>query len=421
MQLGRRDVVVGAGVAPLLWSRGGRAAKRPKIAAVCTAYFKYSHAQHIVGRFLDGYGWNGGYHHPEVDLVSLYVEQVGADDVSRERLARFPAVRSCQTINEALNLGSGKLAVDGVLLIGEHGKYPRNDRDQTMYPRYEHFMETVKVFKQSRRVVPVFLDKHLSWSWDKAKQMYDVSRSMRIPFQAGSSLPATSRIPSVEMLPGAKLREALCVGYGGVDSYDFHALETNQCMVERRKGGEPGVNWVEAYRGDKFWKAWEDGVWPSQLVYACLARSHTVTPARPGMGHMMPSPADVRRLCKDPYAYRYQHADGLVSSVLMLTGLVQDFNFAARIEGRKEPFSVQMYLPMPPARASLASSFSPLANNIEKMFLTGKPTDPIERTLLTTGLLAAGVESLHQGDKRITTPHLAIKYAAPRESTFWRT
>ncbi len=421
MRLARRDVFIGAGVAPIVWPRAGRAAKRPKIAAVCTVFFKHSHAQHIVGRFLDGYGWNGGNHHPAMDLVSLYVEQIGASDLSRKRLERFPAVRSCKTIAEALTLGGSKLAVDGVLLVGEHGDYPVNDRKQTMYPRYEHFMETVKVFKQSGRVVPVFLDKHLSWNWDKAKEMYDVAKAMRIPFQAGSSLPVTWRIPSVEMPPDAKVSEALCIAYGGPDSYDFHALETNQCMIERRKGGETGVKWVEAYRGEKFWKAWDDGLWPQDLVNACFSRSHTLAPARPGMGHMMPSPADLRRLCKDPYAYRSQHSDGLVSSVLMFSGLVEDFNFAARIDGRKDPFSLQMYLPMPPIRCSQASFFSPLVNNIETMFLSGKPTSPIERTLLTTGLTAAGVQSLSEGQKRIDTPHLGINYAAPRASNFWRT
>jgi len=63
---------------------------RPKIAAVATTYFKYSHAQHIVDRFLDGYGWNGAHHYPSMDLVSLYVDQVGTTDLSREREKRHP-------------------------------------------------------------------------------------------------------------------------------------------------------------------------------------------------------------------------------------------------------------------------------------------------------------------------------------------
>ena len=59
-----------------------------------------------------------------------------------------------------------------------------------------------------------------------------------------------------------------------------------------------------------------------------------------------------------------------------------------------------MYLPMPDGRTTLANFFSPLVNNMEKMFLTGKATYPVERTLLTTGLTAAGVESLYREQKR---------------------
>jgi len=62
------------GAAPLL-PRAQRRPARPKLAAVCTTYFKYSHAQHIVDRFLEGYGWNGTHHHPEMDLVSIYIDR----------------------------------------------------------------------------------------------------------------------------------------------------------------------------------------------------------------------------------------------------------------------------------------------------------------------------------------------------------
>ncbi len=172
---------------------------RPKIAAVVTVYRQYSHAQHIVDRFLEGYGWNGEHHHPAMDLVSLYVDQVGADDLSRERAARFPAMKIYPTIAEALTPGSSKLAVDGVVLVGEHGNYPRNEKGQTKYPRYEFFQQIVKVFRDSGRSVPVFNDKHLSWNWDWAKEMYDTSRSMGFALQAGSSLPVTWRTPSLEM------------------------------------------------------------------------------------------------------------------------------------------------------------------------------------------------------------------------------
>ncbi|MEK7752343.1 MAG: hypothetical protein AAB654_10540, partial [Acidobacteriota bacterium] len=101
-------------------------------------------------------------------------------------------------------------------------------------------------------------------------------------------------------------------------------------------------------------------------------------------------------------------------------GLVRDFNFSARLEGHSELFSTQMYLPMPDGRTTLANFFSPLVNNAEQMYLTGKPTYPVERTLLTTGLTAAGVESLFREQRRYDTPHLAIRYQPAKESTYWR-
>ncbi len=393
---------------------------RPKLAAVVTVYRKYSHAQHIVDRFLYGYGWHGTHHHPEMDLVSLYVDQIGDDDLSRSRAQRFPTMKMYPTIAEALTLGGSKLAVDGVVVVGEHGNYPRNEKGQTKYPRWEFFEQIVKVYKDSGRSVPMFNDKHLSWNWDWAKQMYDASREMGFAYMAGSSLPVTWRIPSVEMPLGWKIREALCVCYGGVDSYDFHGLETIQGMVERRRGGETGVKWLQAYRGDKFWDALKDGVWPRRLMDAALCRSHTLTPARAGFNDIFPNDDDMRRLVSDPVAYRYEHEDGLKCTLLLMGGLIKDFNFAADVEGMRGPFSTQMYLPMPDGRTTLASFFSPLVNNFEKMYLTGKATYPIERTLLTTGLTAAGMESLYRKQERFETQHLAVRYQPEKESTFER-
>jgi hypothetical protein len=400
------------------------AATRPKIAAVITIYQKFSHGQHIVDRFLEGYGWNGEHHHPAMDLISLYVDQRGTGqlgaDLTEDRAKRFPGMKVYPTIAEALTSGTGKLAVDGVVVVGEHGKYPRNEKGQTQYPRYEFMTQIFDVFRSSGKSVPVFNDKHLSWNWDHAKEIYDTSKKLGFPLMAGSSLPVTWRTPSLEMPAGATVREAMCVAYGGVDSYDFHALETIQCMVERRKGGETGVKWVQAYRGDNFWQAMKEGVWPRNLMEAALCRSHTLKPAREGFNNPFPSDQDMQRMVKDPVAYRYEHLDGMKSTMILLGGLVEDFNFAAQIDGRATPFSTQMYLPMPPARTSLANFFSPLVWGMEQMFLSGKPTYPVERTLLTTGLTAAGVESLFIGQKRYETPHLAIRYQPTKTSTFWR-
>jgi hypothetical protein len=120
---------------------------------------------------------------------------------------------------------------------------------------------------------------------------------------------------------------------------------------------------------------------------------------------------------KTPVAYRIEYRDGLRATMLLLNGLVDDMTFAARLKGSQEILSCLMYLP----HRDVCNFFSPLAHQAETLFLTGRSPRPIERTLLTTGLTAAGVESLWQGQKRIETPHLAVAYRVGDESTFWRT
>jgi hypothetical protein len=388
--------------------------------AIVTTEWRYgSHAWHMGERFLVGYPVGGKWRQPDFDVVSAYVDQRPEGDLSRRRAEEF-GFTIYPTIAAALRCGGKQLAVDAVLIIGEHGDYPTNELGQKLYPRYEFFKQVVDVFRRDGRTAPVFNDKHLSWKWEWAKEMVDAARELKFPFLAGSSLPVTWRMPSIDMPYGAEVEEALCVAIGGVDSYDFHALETIQCMVERRRGGETGVVALQALRGDAAWKAagagsWGGGGWDARLFQACLARSHTL--AQPEtFSHRYPSAAQMREWVKDPVAYRFEYADGLKATMLLLNGLVGDFTFATRLKDRSEPLSTLFYLPPNPNVVYSAA----LMSCVERMFLTGKAMYPVERTLLTTGLVAAGARSLAAGGKRLETPHLSIRYEAPRESTFWQ-
>jgi hypothetical protein len=371
-------------------------------------------------RFLVGYPMNGRWHRPGLDVVSLYVDQRPRNDLSQKRAEEF-GFKIYPTIAEALRCGGDRLAVDAVLVIGEHGNYPRNDIGQRMYPRYQFFQQVVEVFKKDGRAVPVFNDKHLSWNWEWAREMVETARRLGFPFLAGSSLPVTWRMPAVDMPYGAEVEEVLCLGIGMVDSYDFHALEMIQCMAERRRGGESGVAALQALRGEAVWKAqdagpWGSGGWDPELFEACLCRSQTLAQA-PTFGQRHPTQKQMREWVKNPVAYRFEYRDGLKATMLLMNGLVGDFTFAARLKGRAEALSTLFYLPPNPNVEYSAI----LMSRVEEMFLTGKVPYPVERTLLTTGLVAAGMQSLAAGQKRLETPHLAIRYQAPRESTFCRT
>ena len=259
--------------------------------------------------------------------------------------------------------------------------------------------------------MPVFNDKHLSWNWEWAKSMVDTAKTLGFPLMAGSSLPITWRLPAVDVPWGAPVSEAVCVGFGGLDSYDFHGLETIQCMVERRNGGETGVVAVEALRGEPVWKALAAGSWDAggcdlELFEACLCRSFTLSSGRPGYGNALPERDQLPARVSRPVLYRVEYADGLKTTLLTLTGLVRDFTVALRIKGESEPLSTQMYLPGFAETQTLPDFFNPLAHHIESMFTTGKAPYPVERTLLTTGVLAAAIDSHAHGPE-------ANRYARP--------
>ncbi|MFN9375273.1 MAG: hypothetical protein ACK6D3_25645 [Planctomycetaceae bacterium] len=407
--------LAGMGTAPLL----AQPQKKLRLAVVTTEWRYRSHAWHMAERFLVGYPRQGSWHRPPLDVVSAYVDQFPEGDLSRGRSEefKFPIYPS---VAEALRCGGDRLAVDAVLVIGEHGRYPRSEYGQTKYPRYELFKAVTDVFRKDGRSVPVFNDKHLSWKWAWAKEMVDISKELNFAFTAGSSLPVTYRMPDVDLPYGAEVDEVLGVSIGSIDSYDFHCLEMMQCLVERRKGGETGVVALQALRGDAVWKAmeatsWGAGGWDPQLFEACLSRTQTLNQPET-FSHRYPTPAQIREWVKDPVAYRFEYADGLKATMLLMNGLVGDFNVAVRLKGQTQPLSTLFYLPPTPNVMYSAA----LMSKAEETFLTGKSPYPVERTLLTGGLVEAGCQSLTKGQIRLETPHLAVNYTAPRESTHWR-
>ena len=388
-----------------------------RIAVVATVYRYLSHAQHIGDRFLVGYPRDGAWHRPDMKVVSLYVDQKPASDQSAARAKEFD-FEVYPTIAETLRCGGSKLAVDAVLVIGEHGDYKRNDKGQVLYPRYEFVKQCVDVFEKDGVSVPLYNDKHLSYSFERAKWMVDASKRLKFPMLAGSSLPVTWRLPDIEMPANAEVESALMVGYGGADVMDFHGLEALQCMLERRKGGESGVAAVQMIEGDAVWKAGDEGRYSKELLTAALSRSDSPQGQSvvDGRTQDLVGKGELPRLVKNPAAYFIEYRDGLKATLLMLNGAVKDFNFAARIKGGGIQ-STQFFLSPEPNVTYSAC----LVRKIEEMFETGKAPYPVERTLLVSGILESCLTSRFEGQKRLETPHLSVQYRAPQVSQHART
>jgi len=383
--------------------------KRLKVGAVITAFTYRSHAQVILENFVVPYLFNGKWISPGMDVVSLYADQFPEGELGRAFAAKYN-IPIHKTISEALSCGGDKLAVDAVLSIGEHGDYPYNEKRQHEYPRKRFFDEIVAVFRRSGKVVPLFSDKHLSYRWDWAKEMYDTAKAMKIPFMAGSSVPLAQRIPPLELPAKAKILEAVSIHGGGLESYDFHGLEVLQSMVEARRGYETGVASVQFLEGDALWKAAADGLWSPQLAMAALD-------AEPNSGR--PPAKDLVRPLRSgdtgvpfiSHGILIHYRDGLRAIVLAAaTGGGVKWHFACRLDGEQNPRATSFYV----GPWNNRNLFKALSHAIQTHFREHRAPYPVERTLLVTGILDAEMESRFRGGKKMETPNLAISYK-PRD------
>ncbi len=368
---------------------------RRKVAAIVTEYRHNAHADVIVSRLLltdmlDGTGKDS-----PLKLASLYTDQKPANDISRLLAAshRFPIKPS---IRETLTLGTGKLAVEGVLLVAEHGDYPFSPTGNHQYPKRRFWEETVRVFRESGRVVPVFIDKHLADNWQDAKAIYDTARELKIPILAGSSVPGTWRHPPADVERGAKLTQIVALTYGTTDAYGFHAIEAVQSLAEQRRGGETGVRSVQCQSGEAVWAAIDGGDVDPELLAAALRRA---------AGYENGKPLD-RKTIRAPKLMRIDYRDGLRVSLLELNDAVGSWCAAWRREDTKQVESTLFWT----QEERPGAHFTVLLHSIEQMMLTGKPAWPVERTLLTSGVLDALLQSSTQGGKTIETPFLDVTY-----------
>jgi hypothetical protein len=386
-------------------------------------YYPWSHADVIVTRWLDPHPHDAvvGFH-PQSQIASLFVAQVPhgdpppadwfcvspkdridkydpAFDISREVAAAY-GVPAFNSIRDALTLGGDALAVDAVLLIGEHGDYPDNEYRQKLYPRKEMWDEVIAVFRESGRVVPVFVDKHLSWNMNWAREMVATAQSMGVPLFAGSSIPITGPKHDLYLPASADIVESLGLFYVGAETYGIHSMEFVQSLIERRKGGESGIVALTTYEGDSVWEALANGAWSRDLFDATLA----ACPFKDA--------GDCRENCAKsgmaPVAVACEHADGHKQIHVMLSGHLKAF--AAGLHLRNDPRHYVTYCDTHVANVFVIN-FAHLCREIDHFFETGISPVPVERNLLTTLEVATMMHALKDAPgRRIDTPHLRIEY-----------
>ncbi|XZE17673.1 hypothetical protein SH449x_002948 [Pirellulaceae bacterium SH449] len=373
-----------------------------RVAGIVTIYRRNSHADVLLSKILKGWEEDGG-PGPHLKLVSLYVDQFPNDDLSVE-LAKKYGFRLCKTIPEALTFGTDQLVVDGVMSIGEQGDYPYNALGQHLYPRRRFFDEICDTMKKCQQVIPVFNDKHPGPEWGDAHWMAVRAKELNLPWMAGSSLPVGYRTPDVTLPFGSKLQSSVAVGYSGLDIYGFHTLDVMQSILERRaprdaenelsgKPAEKGVRWVQSLPVSDLNRLIETGVIDPEVLDAALAASQTNRQA------VLDAPPE------DGAIFLIQYRDGLLAPAIMLAGKAQAISMAFQVQGGAVS-ATRMEERVEPRYPH----FALLLKGIEQMLLTGRPVYPVERSLLSAGMLDGLLTSRHNGGERIDTPHLLIEY-----------
>jgi sugar lactone lactonase YvrE len=377
----------------------------PKVAGITTEYRHNSHADLLLSRMLETDTLDGKGERPVMSLASLVTDQVPPSDTSRALSKRhgFPIF---DAVGPALTLENEKsLAVDGVLLVAEHGNYPLSDTGQVVYPKRRTFEQIAATFRASGQSVPVFIDKHLADNWTDAKWIYDTAKELGAPLMAGSSLPVLWRYPPEDVRRGAKLKEIVAVSYHTLDGYGFHALEIVQALAERRAGGETGVASVQCLTGKAVWEAETSGLYDRRLLDLALSRLKE----RP-----LPPGKSIEELVAEPVLFVINYRDGLRASVFTLNHAVGEWTAAWRYASneknneKQDGESASALFWTQEARPFM--HFAHQLTGVEKMMQTLKPTWPVERTLLTSGVLDALLISKRDGGKPLATPWLDVQY-----------
>lgn len=375
-----------------------------RIAVIATAYYPHSHADVLVSRWVEpreddpAWGWSK----PRSRITSLFVDQFADEDMARQVCAGHD-IGLYDTVDAALCDGGSTLAVDGVLLIGEHGEYDHNALGQKLYPRKALFDRIVERFRRDGRTVPVFCDKHLSWRFDWACEMEACAREMGFMLLSSSSISLCRRTPVVDLGGTRRVEEAIGFFFGDEEAYSYHGFEFAQAILEHREGGETGVEAITVHRAADVWRRLEEGAWSDTLMTAVENAIRDENPEKIQSG-------DRREHCEEglPTAMVVEYRDGMRVTHLNMTGYASNWGLALRTVGGEQ----LAVAPVVGDRSKFHPHFATMNRVIEDAFLSGQAPFPPQRSLFTAGLTARYMEGRSRPGQRLPTPELNLAYAA---------
>lgn len=363
-----------------------------------------SPSQQLLDRFLMGYVRNGSFHKPDISEISAYLPPTNEGDFGMR-----PEDFDLQTANTVEQTVEG---ADAIVIASRKPGATANDRLAEI------------ALAHAPEGAACFIHGTLSGSLETGRALAKLAAARRIALLAGTPLSVTWRLPEFQLPKNTALSEALIVvqinppppqasspsqsgPQGTLAGAELNALESLLPIIEQRRGGEAGVRSVRRLEGEDVWRAGHRKLWSWPLLASALSRSHSPQgdPVLDGRTQDIVGLGRVPKLARHPQAWILDHSDGLRTSILVLDGVVGDFNAAVRAaDGRT--FSTQIFRGPPP----MEQHFSLLTAAMEEFFTTGKAPWPVERNLLIAGLLEAFRNPTTRSGKTLATPELNIPY-----------
>jgi hypothetical protein len=373
-----------------------------KIAFLLEEFSKPSPAQQLVDRFLSGYVIDGESRRSPFENASAYVMLSSNPPDLEQRIKDFKLVVA----------GRAEQAVEGADAVIIASRKPGALAN-------ERFVQIA--LERAPEGGACFVHGVLANSLGHAQQLVGLARSRKIALLAGTPLCVTWRLPEVELPPATPLSEALIVVQANpspgqasppappssLRGAELHALEGLLPVIERRRSGESGVRSIRFLEGKEMWKAGDKGNWSWQLLAAALSRSHSPQgdPVLDGRTQDLAGLGLVPKLARNPRGWLLEHRDGLRSAILVLDGVVADFNFAVKAQDGSI-VSAQLFRAPSPAE----QHFSRLAAVMEGFFRSGVAPWSVERNLLVAGLLERFGQPSSRTGRAVPTSGLEIAY-----------
>ncbi len=348
-------------------------------------------AQQLLDRFLLGYRRDGSFH--KLDGVRISLASAG-DLQSPSGASDLLRARAAEAALQLTDLAAAVRDADALILV------PRAD---SATPTAANL---TAVLTHARRGTPCFVFGTLAADLAAARTFTTLAAARQITLAAGTALPVTWRLPQLDLPANAPVDEALIVVQGPSPLAELHALDGMLPVLERRAGGERGVRQVKFLSGRDLWHAGDRREWSWPLLSAALSRSDSPQgdALKDGRTQNLVGLGLVPKLATDPRGWLLEHTDGVRTALLVLDGVVADFNFAVRLADGSE-ISAQLFQAPAPGQ----EHYSQLAAVLEDFFRTGTPPWSVQRSLLTAGLLDACRQAAAQPGVWLRTPELSLR------------